>query len=99
MREDTRKGVYVENLTEIEVQSVQDVIQLLLIVCSSPYLSNISFVGNLITRRFPRVIVSYYCSLAFIGLVQQESGSYKYEQRVKPIAQCVHMYYSKQVGE
>ena len=33
MREDTRKGVYVENLTEIEVQSVQDVIQLLLIVC------------------------------------------------------------------
>lgn len=32
MREDTRKGVYVENLTEIEVQSVQDVIQLLLIV-------------------------------------------------------------------
>ncbi|KAG0556184.1 hypothetical protein KC19_11G032900 [Ceratodon purpureus] len=29
MREDVRKGVYVENLTEIEVNSVQDVIQLL----------------------------------------------------------------------
>ena len=29
MREDVRKGVYVENLTEVEVNSVQDVIQLL----------------------------------------------------------------------
>ena len=33
MREDARKGVYVEGLTEIEVHSVQDVIQLLLQVC------------------------------------------------------------------
>lgn len=29
MREDVRKGVYVDNLTEVEVNSVQDVIQLL----------------------------------------------------------------------
>lgn len=29
MREDVRKGVYVENLTEVEVNSVQDVIELL----------------------------------------------------------------------
>ena len=33
MREDARKGVYVEGLTEVEVHSVQDVIQLLLQVC------------------------------------------------------------------
>lgn len=32
---------------------------------SSPYLSNISFLGNLVTRHFPRFIVSYYCSLAY----------------------------------
>lgn len=30
MREDAKKGVYVENLSEVEVQCVQDVIQLLL---------------------------------------------------------------------
>lgn len=30
MREDTRTGVYVENLSEVEVHSVQDVIQLLI---------------------------------------------------------------------
>lgn len=30
MREDARKGVYVENLSEVEVKSVQDVITLLL---------------------------------------------------------------------
>jgi hypothetical protein len=32
LREDINKGVYVENLTEVEVQSVQDVVQLLLVV-------------------------------------------------------------------
>jgi kinesin family protein 15 len=31
LREDINKGVYVENLTEVEVQSVQDVVQLLLV--------------------------------------------------------------------
>ena len=36
MREDVRKGVYVENLTEVEVNSVQDVIQLLSQVSSFP---------------------------------------------------------------
>lgn len=30
MREDTRTGVYVENLSEVEVQNVQDVIDLLI---------------------------------------------------------------------
>lgn len=30
MREDSRTGVYVENLSEVEVHSVQDVIQLLI---------------------------------------------------------------------
>jgi kinesin family protein 15 len=30
MREDARKGVYVENLSEVEVHNVQDVIQLLI---------------------------------------------------------------------
>jgi len=35
MREDVRKGVYVENLTEVEVNSVQDVIQLLSQVTST----------------------------------------------------------------
>lgn len=30
MREDAKKGVYVENLTEVEVLGLQDVIQLLL---------------------------------------------------------------------
>lgn len=32
MREDGKKGVYVENLSEVEVESVQDVIHLLLLV-------------------------------------------------------------------
>jgi hypothetical protein len=32
MREDNRKGVYVENLSEVEVASVQDVVHLLLLV-------------------------------------------------------------------
>jgi hypothetical protein len=30
MREDARKGVYVENLSEVDVKSVHDVIRLLL---------------------------------------------------------------------
>lgn len=32
MREDNRKGVYVENLSEVEVANVQDVVHLLLLV-------------------------------------------------------------------
>lgn len=32
MREDYRKGVYVENLCEVEVASVQDIVHLLLLV-------------------------------------------------------------------
>lgn len=33
-REDGKKGVFVEGLVEVEVRSVQDVLQLLLLVCT-----------------------------------------------------------------
>ncbi len=45
MREDVRKGVYVDNLTEVEVNSVQDVIQLLSQVAPTTSLSPEGSVG------------------------------------------------------
>lgn len=42
MREDVRKGVYVENLTEVEVHCVQDVIQLLCQVSPATSLGNLA---------------------------------------------------------
>jgi hypothetical protein len=93
MREDVRKGVYVENLTEVEVNSVQDVIQLLSQVTS------ISSFPVTATRRehWWRLFgFSFFESeksradedppLCVTGIGQQESGSHQYEQRVEPVS-------------
>ena len=43
MREDAKKGVYVENLSEVDVKGVNDVIQLLLQVSYTVVISNSDF--------------------------------------------------------
>lgn len=46
LREDLRKGVYVENLTEFEVESVSDILKLLIQVIDNSSNSIISSLMN-----------------------------------------------------
>lgn len=80
MREDVRKGVYVENLTEVEVNSVQDVIQLLSQVRSTtpPDMVGWNFVSEAVLMGIHRGL--------FSGIFQQEGGGHQHEQRVQPLS-------------
>lgn len=52
LREDVGKGVYVENLTEIEVTNVHDVVQLLLLVLYKTSLFMFNLISSNLSQLF-----------------------------------------------
>lgn len=93
LREDLKKGVYVENLTEYNVRTVNDVVKLLLQV----WIFGSSFSRKYSLPHFRSGIIGII--LSYTGCCKQKNGGNSYEQWEQPFPQCFYLYHWKPLGE
>ena len=93
LREDLKKGVYVENLREYNVRTVNDVVKLLLQVWIFGELFGLNIAYHILVIDIIGIILSY------TGCCKQKNGGNSYEQWEQPFPQCFYLYHWEPLGE